>query len=855
MRFIFAIIFLNLIFSISHKKIDKWTDINWNGDIIANEQYLDELENAYGKLLKKNIIDRNKLSKIEESLVNYHSYIADNILNYNYTSIEHKSLHAKKRIDYVIKTYNTLINNYVYAYNHERTIKKLEDIKSDKESLDSIIYYFKNINSKNIESVNSLKTHLNLMDEYYYKSISYEHYLEEINNLRYFIRLNNILEDYKTFEIYPQLEKQFITIVSELKSVDEGIQSDLQNKLSDSFLITYNHTKNHYFEEYAVYLKKDNNITELLLAISENENIENNDKISNFLTQYYDSKVITSNDEIDIYELFLANKYAEQNFDIHSYIEEYINSSYYCLDLNIDDSQLKFFVDNYSMGETDKPEYSLQCKEDDFFKNIQIKIDNIDINIDINPKKRINKISSKYIFGYRTIPNPKYSTAQDDVIVAENLYTRMLHQPLKDTGSEDVFANIGNSLYNIGIAENINEALKYLQEKRSILYNTPTIIEVADYKDYFFEEIEYAIDGVLILDITIQYNEISHSLKLHSEYKKQDKFSIGVHMDDSNGYNESLILIPNELMIKNLLYKNISYDIVNQLSPSKLNSIFITEGFNNRFTFKNCLYNYNNNEFCELLQNIFTEKYPKQKNKDLVRENLRSNYKSPFTNQNMTLKETITYAKNSSFQILAYDDNFNAGTGTGYFISNNGFCITNYHVIENFNNVLLMNKINNELITKNAKLIAYDKERDLALLKTDNIFNNSTFININENVKIELGDEIVYIGYPATPITSNVEAEPYVSRGIISQITSNNAGLPSLILFDITANKGASGSALVNQDTGDLIATVTWGAGRTINIKDILSTLRGYNIDIKENQNYGFSVFEIISFLKDNKYY
>ena len=95
----------------------------------------------------------------------------------------------------------------------------------------------------------------------------------------------------------------------------------------------------------------------------------------------------------------------------------------------------------------------------------------------------------------------------------------------------------------------------------------------------------------------------------------------------------------------------------------------------------------------------------------------------------------------------------------------------------------------------------------------------------------------------------------YVSRGIISQITSNNAGLPRVILFDITANPGASGSALVNQNTGDLIATVTWGAGRTINIKDILSTLRGNNINIEENQNFGFSVFEIISFLKDNKYY
>lgn len=135
-------------------------------------------------------------------------------------------------------------------------------------------------------------------------------------------------------------------------------------------------------------------------------------------------------------------------------------------------------------------------------------------------------------------------------------------------------------------------------------------------------------------------------------------------------------------------------------------------------------------------------------------------------------------------------------TGTGFLISNDGYIITNAHVVDGMKNILV--NYNHE--NSSAELIAIDKINDLAIIKLNR---NTNFIPINFDLP-KKGDNIVALGYPLISITGN---EIKATFGNINSLTGVQNDL-RLFQIDAPIQPGNSGGPLLN-DKGEIIGIVT----------------------------------------------
>lgn len=147
-------------------------------------------------------------------------------------------------------------------------------------------------------------------------------------------------------------------------------------------------------------------------------------------------------------------------------------------------------------------------------------------------------------------------------------------------------------------------------------------------------------------------------------------------------------------------------------------------------------------------------------------------------------------------------------SGSGVLISEDGYIVTNNHVISDGDkgvageiNIMLHNKKSYK-----ARLIGRDPSSDLAVLKIDG--NKFPFLLYGNTSNIQLGQWVLAIGYPLT-------LETTVTAGIISatgrtininrrQTANNESPVESFIQTDAAVNQGNSGGALVNTN-GELI--------------------------------------------------
>jgi serine protease Do len=158
------------------------------------------------------------------------------------------------------------------------------------------------------------------------------------------------------------------------------------------------------------------------------------------------------------------------------------------------------------------------------------------------------------------------------------------------------------------------------------------------------------------------------------------------------------------------------------------------------------------------------------------------------------------------------------GTGSGVIISEDGYIVTNNHVIKDATEIEIT--LNNKKSYK-AKLIGTDSKMDIALLKitADEKLPYTTFAN-SDSVKI--GEWVLAVGNPYN-LNSTVTA------GIISAKARNldASGIQSFIQTDAAVNPGNSGGALVNT-RGELIGINTMISSPT-------GSYTGYSFAIPSN--------------------
>ena len=143
-------------------------------------------------------------------------------------------------------------------------------------------------------------------------------------------------------------------------------------------------------------------------------------------------------------------------------------------------------------------------------------------------------------------------------------------------------------------------------------------------------------------------------------------------------------------------------------------------------------------------------------------------------------------------------------SGTGFAL-NDGYIVTNYHVIENAKSISIQG-IKGDFVKKyKATIIATDKYNDLALLRiADSGFNG--FGSIPYNIKTSVsnvGEEVFVLGYP---LTSTMGDEIKLTTGVISSKTGFQGDV-SLYQISAPIQPGNSGGPLFD-NRGNLIGIV-----------------------------------------------
>ncbi|WP_153800729.1 Do family serine endopeptidase [Foetidibacter luteolus] len=138
-------------------------------------------------------------------------------------------------------------------------------------------------------------------------------------------------------------------------------------------------------------------------------------------------------------------------------------------------------------------------------------------------------------------------------------------------------------------------------------------------------------------------------------------------------------------------------------------------------------------------------------------------------------------------------------SGSGVFISNDGYIVTNNHVVEGADeiNVTLANRK-----TYKATVVGSDNNTDIAVIKVEGA-SNLPYLVYGNSDDVRLGQWVLAVGYP-------LNLDVTVTAGIVSAkarsigINKGDRPIESFIQTDAAVNPGNSGGALINTN-GELI--------------------------------------------------
>ena len=176
--------------------------------------------------------------------------------------------------------------------------------------------------------------------------------------------------------------------------------------------------------------------------------------------------------------------------------------------------------------------------------------------------------------------------------------------------------------------------------------------------------------------------------------------------------------------------------------------------------------------------------------------------------------------------------------GSGFIITEDGYILTNHHVVEDSDTVTVAT-FDDE--TYDAKVIGYDESNDIAILKIE--AENLKPVTIGDSDKLRVGDTVYAIGNPLGELTFSL------THGIVSALSRNvttGSHTMNLIQTDCAINSGNSGGALFNS------------RGEVVGITNAKYSASGFTSEA-EIDNVGFaipvnSVTRIVTSIIENGY-
>lgn len=188
---------------------------------------------------------------------------------------------------------------------------------------------------------------------------------------------------------------------------------------------------------------------------------------------------------------------------------------------------------------------------------------------------------------------------------------------------------------------------------------------------------------------------------------------------------------------------------------------------------------------------------------------LLSNNKQQQSNEYLQLRREVEYIKNSQNALIKNfkeDQSINQEnvwaskySGTGFSIHKDGYLVTNYHVVEDAQEIMVEDP---EGVHYPAFVIAFDNKADIAILKIQDTTYQSTFDilpYILSDQSASLAEPIFSLGFP---INSLVYHEGYISgqEGFNEEVDA--------YLLELTSDPGQSGAPVFNKN-GAIIGMIT----------------------------------------------
>lgn len=154
--------------------------------------------------------------------------------------------------------------------------------------------------------------------------------------------------------------------------------------------------------------------------------------------------------------------------------------------------------------------------------------------------------------------------------------------------------------------------------------------------------------------------------------------------------------------------------------------------------------------------------------------------------------KTIVSSSNSIFS--SGQEQEQEGIGSGFIINEEGYILTNYHVVEGSTEVKVLLSTGEEV---DATVVNYDEEKDIAMVKLADGTKVPGVAELGNSDAVYAGEEVIAIG---TPLSKEFSATS--TKGIVSAVNrdveTDTGTTMNLIQTDAAINPGNSGGPLIN---------------------------------------------------------
>lgn len=181
------------------------------------------------------------------------------------------------------------------------------------------------------------------------------------------------------------------------------------------------------------------------------------------------------------------------------------------------------------------------------------------------------------------------------------------------------------------------------------------------------------------------------------------------------------------------------------------------------------------------------------------------------------------------------------GIGSGFIINEDGYILTNYHVVEGAKEVTVTLSDNREV---KASIVNYDEAQDVAMIKLNEDVDVPGVVELGDSDTLQPGEEVLALG---TPLSKNLSFT--LTNGIVSALNRNveteTGTTLNLVQTNAAINPGNSGGPLINTK-GEVVGINTMkisdgaeGIGFAIPINDVKTKIDALS---KPILNLGISI-------------